>query len=40
MFVIAFLPMGDYHETDWYQVSVARGSEVKKVKGFIDFRNA
>ena len=40
MSVIAFLPMGDYHETDWYHVSMARGSEVKQVKDFIDFRNA
>ena len=40
MFVIAFLSMSDYHETGWNQVSVATGSEVKKVKDFIDFRNA
>ena len=26
-----FLSIGDYDKTDWYQVSVARGREVKQL---------
>ena len=31
LLVAVFLSFGDYHQIDWYQVSVARGSEVKRL---------